>query len=78
MQTPIRLVSREQPDLTKMHTLIRLLLGEQADLGVHCLVRPVCSNTVDCYGTVQIQKGAPNIFVVILKSNTSCTGGFVI
>ena len=31
-------------------TLIRLLLKEQSDLGLHCLPRPVCPKTLNHYG----------------------------
>ena len=30
-----------------MKTLIRLLLEEQSDLGLHCLSRPFCPKTLD-------------------------------
>ena len=33
-----------------MKTLIRLLLEEQSDLGLHCLPRPICPKTWDHYG----------------------------
>ena len=33
-----------------MKTLIRLLLEEQSDLGLHCLPRPVCPKTLELYG----------------------------
>ena len=33
-----------------MKTLIRLLLKEQSDLGLHCLPRPICPKTLDHYG----------------------------
>ena len=33
-----------------MKTLIRLLLQEQSDLGLHCLPRPICPKTDDNYG----------------------------
>ena len=35
-----------------MKTLIRLLLEEQSDLGLHCLPRPVCPKTLDHYGNL--------------------------
>ena len=31
-------------------TLIRLLLKEQSDLGLYCLLRSVCPNTLTVYG----------------------------
>ena len=34
-----------------MKTLIRLLLEEQSDLGLHCLPRPICAKTKGHYGT---------------------------
>ena len=33
-----------------MQTLIRLLLKEQSDLGLHCLLRERCTNTLGCHG----------------------------
>ena len=37
-----------------MKTLIRLLLEEQSDLGLHCLPRPICLKTLDHYGKLLI------------------------
>ena len=33
-----------------MKALIRLLLMEQSDLGLHCLLRPICPNTLEFGG----------------------------
>ena len=33
-----------------MKALIRLLLYEQSDQGLHCFPRPICSKTLDHYG----------------------------
>ena len=35
-----------------MMTLIRLLLEEQSDLGLHCLPGPICAKTLD-YGALK-------------------------
>ena len=34
-------------ELQTVQTLIRLLLEEQSDLGLHCLPRPVCPKTYE-------------------------------
>ena len=34
-----------------MSSLIRLLLYEQSDLGLHCSPGPICPKTYDHYGT---------------------------
>ena len=39
-----------QTELQTVKTLIRLLLYEQTDLGLHCLPRPICPKTLDHYG----------------------------
>ena len=33
-------------------TLIRLLLQKQSDLGLHCLLRPICPNASNLYGSL--------------------------
>ena len=33
-----------------LQTLIRLLLEEQSDLGLHCLLRPISPTTLALYG----------------------------
>ena len=39
-----------------MKTLIRLLLKEQSDLGLHCLPRPICPKILDHYGISSLTK----------------------
>ena len=39
-----------------IETLIRLLLEEQSDLGLHCLPRPICLKTFDHYGNYGLSK----------------------
>ena len=37
-------VQKMQTEYQTEKTLIRLLLEEQSDLGLHCLLRPICPN----------------------------------
>ena len=37
-------VQKMQTEQQTEKTLIRLLHGEQSDLGLHCLLRPICPN----------------------------------
>ena len=37
-------VQKMQTEQQTEKTLIRLLLEEQSDLGLHCLLRPICPN----------------------------------
>ena len=43
-------VKKVQMELQTVKTLIRLLLEEQSDLGLHCLPRPICPKTEGHYG----------------------------
>ena len=42
-----------------MKTLIRLLLEEQSDLGLHCLPRPVCPKTLGEHGGLVVESLTP-------------------
>ena len=38
-------IQKMQMERQTAKTLIRLLLQKQSDLGLHCLLRPICPNT---------------------------------
>ena len=44
-------IKKMQMEWQLMKTLIRLLLEEQSDLGLHCLPRSICPKTLDHYGS---------------------------
>ena len=58
-----------QMEYQTVKTLIRLLLEEQSDLGLHCLHRPICPKSLDRYGNAHKQCRR-NCAEVIAKSNT--------
>ena len=43
-------VQKMQTEQQTEKTLIRLLHEEQSDLGLHCLLRPICPNIQNYYG----------------------------
>ena len=43
--------SKDSDRITNRVALIRLLLEEQSDLGLHCLLRPICPNISNYYGS---------------------------
>ena len=45
--------------------LIRLLLQEQSDLGLHCLTRPICPKTQDHYGISRHQLTSQACYLVL-------------
>ena len=47
----LRVFRQKDADGIANSALIRLLLKEQSDLGLHCLPRPICPKTLDHYGT---------------------------
>ena len=55
-----------------MKSLIRLLLEEQSDLGLHCLPKPVCPKTLDHYGIGLRGKAA-----VVFPTGCPCSVGLI-
>ena len=51
-----------------MKTLIRQLLEEQSDLGLHCLPRPICPKNLDHYGTPTLTAGLLCLITITFTS----------
>ena len=64
-----------QTKLQTVKTLIRLLLEEKSNLGLHCFPRPGCSKTYGCYGILIIGAGAA--FLAITTIYAQSGSGFV-
>ena len=56
-----------QRELQAVQTLIRLLLEEQSDLGLHCLPRPVCPKTWEHNGNCQLKQ--PTALITLICSS---------